>query len=231
MVDKLYSRKRIKLPNFRLMNKLKLTLVIIFFILIFILVYFLFSSYPIFKASCETAASSKSTNIMNEEVTKVMGEYSYNDLISIQKDSQERIVLIEANIVPINEIVSKITANIQKQIDNTPRTTVYINMGSVTGITMLKNTGPKFDIELETAGSVDANLKTEFQPLGINQTLHKIYLELETEIGILTPLNTFGKKVSTNVLLTEAVIIGDVPSTYYNLDGISNTGDLIDVMK
>ena len=230
-MDKLYSRKRIKLPNFKLMNKFKLLIVIIFFILIFILIVFLYSSYPIFKASCETAAASKSTKIMNEEVTKVMGEYSYSDLISIQKDKNERIVLIEANIVPINEIVSKIISNLQNQIDNMPRTTVYINMGSVTGISILKNIGPKFNIELETAGIVKANLKTEFKPLAINQTLHKIYIELETKIGILTPLSTFSKEITTNVLLTEAVIVGDVPSTYYNFDGISKNGELIEVMK
>ena len=230
-MDKLYSRKRIKLPNFRLINKFKLMLVIAFFIIIFILVSFIYSSYPIFKASCETAAASKSTNIMNEEVTKVMSEYSYSDLISIQKDKNEKIVLIEANVVPINEIVSKITSNIQKQIDNSPRTNVYINMGSVTGISMLKNMGPKFNIELETAGSVYAKLKTEFEPLGINQTLHKIFIELQTQIGILTPLNTFGKNIMANVLLTEAVIVGDVPSTYYNLEGISKTGELVEIME
>ena len=104
-------------------------------------------------------------------------------------------------------------------------------MGSVTGISILKNIGPKFNIELETAGIVKANLKTEFKPLAINQTLHKIYIELETKIGILTPLSTFSKEITTNVLLTEAVIVGDVPSTYYNFDGISKNGELIEVMK
>ena len=44
------------------------------------------SAYPVFKASCETAASSKGTKIINDEVNKVMKNYSYDDLIKIARD-------------------------------------------------------------------------------------------------------------------------------------------------
>lgn len=83
---------------------------------------------------------------------------------------------------------------------------------------MLKNIDPKFDIELESAGTIDYNIKTKFESVGINQTYHKIFLELNTNVGILTPFSSFGKDINTEVLLTEAVIVGKVPDTYYNLD-------------
>ena len=91
------------------------------------------------------------------------------------------------------------------------------------GITFLKNFGPQFDIELEAAGNVKTDVKTEFESFNVNQTMHKIYLDLEASISILTPIGSFGKNVNSKVLLTEAVIVGDVPETYYNLEGM--TGD------
>lgn len=59
--------------------------------------------------------------------------------------------MIKAKIVPINEIVSEIVFNIKDKIDNTPEVSVQMNIGKVTGISMLSNIGPKFDIKMETA--------------------------------------------------------------------------------
>lgn len=184
---------------------------------------FIAASYPIFIASCKTAATSKAVNILNEEVANVMNYYTYNDLMKIEKDSNGNVTLMEANTILINQLTSKIVLNIQKRLDNVPTTMVYINYGSVSGITFLKNFGPKFDIELESAGAITTQMKSEFQSVAVNQTIHKIYLELATNVSILTPIGSFGNKVDSQVLLTEAVIVGDVPQTYYNLEGM--TGD------
>lgn len=86
MVDKLYSRWRIKLPKLRELKSVKAILLIAFFSILVSLGMFLKSAYPVFKASCETAASSKGNKIINDEVYKVMQNYTYNDLIRIDKD-------------------------------------------------------------------------------------------------------------------------------------------------
>ncbi|MBR3614198.1 MAG: hypothetical protein IKL55_03360 [Clostridia bacterium] len=86
MADKLYSRWRIKLPNFRELKSVKAVLLIMFFSIVVSVGMFLKSAYPIFKSSCETAAASKGNKIINDEVYKVMQNYTYNDLITIDKD-------------------------------------------------------------------------------------------------------------------------------------------------
>lgn len=219
--DKLYSRRRIKLPDLRFLrnvNSFKAILLIIFFSIIIGVLLFLYTAYPVFKATCETAASSKGNKIINDEVTKVMKQYSYNSLIRIDKDVNGKISFIEADSGKINEIVSQIVYNIQKEFDGLPRINVFINMGSVSGISILKNLDPKFEVELESAGNLNTKVKTEFESVGINQVQHKIFLEIDAKVGILTPLSTFSKDIHSDVLLTEAVIVGDVPSSFYDLD-------------
>lgn len=222
MRGNLYSRKKIRLPNFRELNSVKALLLIMFVTIILSIGIFLKAAYPVFKASCETAASSKGVTIINEEVNKVMRNYSYDNLISVEKDQNGKIAFIKADSICINDIVTKIVSNIQKQFDGIPRISVFINMGSVSGISALKNIEPKFEVELESAGNINATIRTDFQSIGINQTHHKIYLDIDARVGILTPLDTFGKDVSTEVLLTEAVIVGDVPDSYYNLSGFED---------
>lgn len=225
MADKLYSRWRIKLPKLRELNSVKAVLLIMFFTTVISVGIFLKSAYPVFKASCETAASSKGNKIINDEVLKVMQNYTYNDLITIDKDINGKISLIEANSVAINKITSEINSNIQKEFDKIPRITVFINMGSVSGISALKNVEPKFEIELESAGNIKSNIRTEFKSVGINQTHHKIYLDIDARVGIITPFSAFGKDINTDVLISEAIIVGDVPETYYNLEGMDETED------
>lgn len=225
MRGNLYSRKKIKLPNFRELTSVKAILLIMFATIILSIVLFLKSAYPVFKASCETAAASKGVTIINEEVNKVMRDYSYNNLISLEKDQNGRITFIKADSVCINDIVTKIVANIQKEFDGIPRISVFINMGSVSGISVLKNVEPKFEVELESAGSINSSIRTTFESIGINQTHHKIYLDIQSRVGILTPFDTFGKDINTEVLLTEAVIVGEVPNTYYNLNGVEEPSE------
>lgn len=225
MADKLYSRKRIRLPNFRVLrevNSFKIILLILLASVIIILWSFWKTAYPVFKTTCETAAASKGNKIINDEVNKVMKDYSYNSLIRIEKDTSGKISFIEADSSKINDIVSKIISNIQKEFDQIPRINVFINMGAVSGISVLKNWNPKFELELESAGNLNANVKTEFKSVGINQTQHKVFLEIDARVGILTPFDTFGKDIHSDVLLTEAIIVGEVPDSYYDLDGVQD---------
>lgn len=99
------------------------------------------------------------------------------------------------------------------------------------GISMLNKFEPNFQIELESAGNISANVRTEFESIGINQTYHKIFLDIDSRIGILTPFDTFGKDVNTEVLLTEAIIVGDVPTTYYNFDNIDDMKETFEFVK
>ena len=163
MKDRLYSRKRIKLPDFRKINSFKIILLILLVTIIICIIIFLNTAYPVFKATCETAASSKGNKIISDEVSKIMKDYNYDNLINIEKDVEGNITLIKSNAITINEIVSKITKNIQKEFDGIPTITVLINMGAVSGISVLKNLEPRFEVELESAGNLNASLRTEFK--------------------------------------------------------------------
>lgn len=133
-MDKIYSRPRIKLRKFKSMNKKERIKFVIYIILAFIFLLTILvikAAYPIFVATCGNAATSAATNILNKEVNEVMLVYNYNDLVNIGKDHNGRITYIEAKIMPINEIVAKITNNIQEKLDMNPLIPVNINFGTI----------------------------------------------------------------------------------------------------
>jgi len=222
-MDKIYSRPRIRLIRNKKKsknNKIKKLIIFISMVIIFMMAFFIKSAYPIFIASCKNSASSVATNILNQEVNEVMIIYNYNDLVNIQKDDNGNIALIEARIMPINEIVAKITNNIQSKLDLNGTISVRLNFGTVSGISALSAISPRFEVALERAGNVESKINSEFTSVGINQTLHRIYLDLNCNVGILTPFESINEEINTQVLLTETVIVGVVPDTYYNYDNL-----------
>ena len=59
---------------------------------------------------------------------------------------------------------------------------------------------------------METDLKSEFTAQGINQTLHRVYLEVKCRVNILTPFQDIEKEITNQVLLVENVIVGRIPS-------------------
>lgn len=240
-MDKIYSRSRIKipkLPNINLQNspqipeKKKILIIAVSIIVIAIITcnIILKSFSPIYETLCRNRAKSIATVISNQEATKVMKDYTYEDLITIYKDKNENITMIKSNIIPINKIISDVGEYTQKRIDEEGENQVGINLGSFFSSRFLAGRGPKVPLKLAVEGNVKTNLVSEFKAAGINQTIHRIYLQVDCTISILTPINNMEEVISNQVLLAENVIVGLIPDSYYNLEGIekSNAIDLIE---
>ena len=80
---------------------------------------------------------------------------------------------------------------------------------------------PKIDIKTVPAGSVDVKFKSEFISTGINQTKHSIILEVSTSVVVLAPFYTSTETFVNSIVVAETIIVGEIPSSYYDIDGES----------
>jgi len=239
MNSKIYSRPRIRLPKIffsnggdkNLKRKQKIVKIFIIMIIAFSTVKIVLDAIsPIFEALCEDKAKSIATIISNNEATNVMKDHTYDELFTIEKDNDGNITMIKSNVIQINEIISDVAVKIQNSINERGKENIKITIGSFTGSKLLSGRGPGIPIKISSIGNVETDLRSEFSAQGINQTLHRVYLQVDCEVSVLTPYNTISEKVSNQVLLIENVIVGKIPNTYYNLDGIdsSNVLDIIE---
>ena len=136
------------------------------------------------------------------------------------------ISMINANVIPVNEIISDIAIKIQEELNKTDNSKFKIRLGSFTGSKLLSGRGPELEIKMSTIGNLDTDLRSEFFSSGINQTLHKIYLQVKCKVIVLTPFETIEEEITNQVLLSEAVIVGTTPNTYYNFEGIDKNSVL-----
>lgn len=237
-MSKIYSRPRIRIPkifvsdgdkNFR--KKQKIAKIFIIMVIAFSTVKIVLDAVlPIFDTLCKDRAKSIATIISNEQATNVMREHSYDEIFTIEKDNDGNIIMIKSNVFPINEIISDVAVKIQNEIDERGREDVEIALGSFTGFKLLAGKGPGVHIRISSIGNVETDLRSEFTAQGINQTLHRVYLQVECEVSILTPYNSIIEKISNQVLIAENVIVGKIPNTYYNLEGIDKNS-AIDIIE
>mgnify|MGYP005776637317 FL=1 len=185
---------------------------------------------PIFETLCEDKAKSIATIISNEEATNVMSEHTYDELFTIEKDNNGNITMIKSNVIPINEIISDVAVRIQEQINARGRENIEIALGSFTGFKLLAGRGPGIKITISSIGNVETDLRSEFTAQGINQTLHRVYLQVKCQVSILTPFEDITREITNQVLLLENVIVGQIPNTYYNIEGTTqdNAMELIE---
>ena len=128
------------------------------------------------------------------------------------------IKMISGNIFTINEITSDIAINIQKSLDNHEDTFVKMSLGSFTGSKLLSSIGPNIKIGLSSTGKVNTDVRSEFVSQGINQTIHRVYLQIDCKVSILTPYENIDTDVGNQVLLVENVIMGEIPENYFNVE-------------
>ncbi len=232
--EKIYSRKRIIIPrvqyyktnntnkNYKKQKSI-IKILIIFIIEILVARNIINAINPIIDTQCVNQAKNIATIITNEQSSIVMEKYKYEDLATVIKDDNGKIQMVKLNIIPVNEIISDVAIRVQNELNNVETADMGIRLGSFSGSKLLSYFGPKINIKISCIGNVETDLKSEFKSVGVNQTLHQVYLDIGCEVMVLTPYNTKNEKVKNQVLIAESIIVGEVPNTYYNLDGVDSS--------
>lgn len=247
-MSKIYSRKRFILkprnksvskPGLGPHNRFRKTLIIkrktlklLVVVTVAVIMYKMILSYigPVFETLCEDKVKSISTIISNQESTKIMNKYQYEELYTIEKDEAGNVVIIRSNVVPINNMISDLTENIQNRFNEIENTQIEIPIGNLFGTYYFSGVGPSIPAKVRTSGTLDTEVKSEFIAKGINQTLHRIYVNFECYVKIVTPIKNFEKKITNQVIIAEHVIVGNIPDSYYNLEGMSGVDDVLNVI-
>lgn len=234
-MDKIYSRFR--LPRIigiksKLDNK-KIFLIIL--ILIILIAYITAIKIidvinPMLESYARISARATANELSNKAVSTSMSNMTYQDLCEIEKDGSGNIKLLKLNVINVNKVCTDIGLNVQESLNERLKSNFNIKLGTLTGNRFFSGKGPNIEIKMETVGDVETNIKSEFSSAGINQTLHKIYIDIICHISILTPYKDTAEDINLQVLLAEAVIVGNIPDNYYNFNGVTES-DTLNVVK
>lgn len=214
-----YKRKR---------KRLAIAISSIILLFAVVVAYIRFVVTPVVKTVAEEKVRALTVSTVNAAVTSVLeAEPSFVDMVEYGHDANGDLNSIKINATRVNAVMQRSVQKTQNGLSDMISSGVNIPVGSVSGITFLSGKGPNLNVAVIPVGSVDARLRSEFSEIGINQTIHKIYLSLDSTIKIIIPGAGNTIKSSSEVLLVESVIIGKVPDTYLNATTMEDMMDLI----
>jgi sporulation protein YunB len=156
--------------------------------------------------------------IADQAITDVLTEndLSYGDLVTFHTGETGQITALSTDTVLLNLLRSAIFEDISQQVDNLDSRSLGVPFGSLTGIDLLSAWGPRLSVQVLSVASVEGDYRNEFTDAGINQTLHRILLDVTMTARLLLPGGIQEITVSAPVCVAETVIIGQVPQTYLN---------------
>ena len=158
---------------------------------------------------------SESTRAINEAVLSVFESgVSYSDLVTIEKNTDNEVVLLTANSVLSNSLARNTSLLVQAKINKLFENSIEIPIGTLSGVPLLNEMGPTVCIAVSPVGSVSCSFVSEFASAGINQTLHRIYLNVNSRVDLIVPTLHHTVDICTPILICETVIVGKVPQTF-----------------
>lgn len=166
----------------------------------------------------EERIKSDVTDIINDTSIDLYSKnFKYDEFINIEKDNNGKISMIRADTVKMNKLSSELITTCNKKLRNYGSIGVEVPIGYLTGNAMFHSLGPTINIKMENVGHMEANYDSVFESAGINQTRHKIYLNVKSKVKVILPFNDKEIEIVTAIPVAETIIVGEIPDAAINL--------------
>ena len=175
---------------------------------------------PTIKIACESKAKAIGVQVTEETVKEFIEGVEYESLMHVTYNEQGKIIAINANIIELNKLSSEISYRVQEKLNNINKVSVEIPIGTILGVNIFSGYGPSIKVKLVPMGNIESKFDTDFVSQGINQTKHTIYMNIQSTITVVAPFIGSSVKCNSTVTIAETIIIGDIPSTYYNIEDL-----------
>ncbi|MDD2628373.1 MAG: sporulation protein YunB [Clostridia bacterium] len=196
--------------------------IIIYGILLIMYIFFIKQISPTIRTLSDNRAKAIALKATNEAVMEKISEIKYDNLMHVSVGENGKITGLNADVIEMNKLSVEITNQIQEKLLSLEGTKFGIPIGKALGLSVFSGYGPHIIVKAIPMGNVVVDFKTEFKTEGINQTRHRIYIQVKTSVRMVAPFITEIANCESNITVAETVIVGDIPESYYNLQGIDD---------
>lgn len=173
----------------------------------------------------KTQVSNATSDLINDAINVQIeiGDIQYERIVYFEKDLDGRITALKTNMSEINRLKTSILNLINDEILAMDNSQLGIPIGSLILPELMSGRGAEIPIKILSIRNSDAFFESSFSQAGINQTLHMLSMNVLVDVSVLVLGKTESFTVSSQVVVAETVIVGDVPDTYLDSGGLYGT--------
>ncbi len=164
------------------------------------------------------------TQTINSVIMKEYSkQFSYKDIIQVEKDKEDNIVMVRANTLKMNKMACDVALESQNKLRNVGKIGLKIPMGYIMKNNLLAFFGPNITVRMQPIGYIETKYLSSFESAGINQSRHKISVQVKTNMRVMVPFGSENIEMKNEVPISETIIVGKVPETAIDL-GLDKAG-------
>lgn len=169
----------------------------------------------------QTQVKNTTSDLTNDAIARQIaaGDIQYDRIVFFEKDLDGRITALKTNMSEVNRLKTDILNIINDEILALDTSDIGIPLGSLFFPEFLSGKGPAIPVHILSIRNSDANFVSHFSQAGINQTLHRLNMEVSIDVAVLVLGQTGSFTMTSEVVVAETVIVGDVPQTYLQTGG------------
>jgi sporulation protein YunB len=196
-------------------------LFILFLALILGFVFLRSKYFDVITNLAQTQVTNATSDLINDAVAKQIdgGRIAYDRIVYFEKDLNGRITALKTNIGEVNTLKTETLDMINEEILQTDETLLGIPIGSLILPEFLSGKGPRIPVQILSVRNSDATFDSHFTHAGINQTMHRLNMHVLVDVAVLVLGRAINFTVSSEVVVAETIIVGDVPDTFLQAGG------------
>ena len=180
---------------------------------------------PVIRSLAETQVKNATSDLTNDAIAKQIaaGNIAYDRIVYFEKDLNGRITALKTNIGEINRLKTDILNIINDEILALDTSDIGIPLGSLFLPEFFSGKGPVIPVRILSIRNSDAVFASDFSQAGINQTLHRLNMQVSIDVAVLVLGQASSFTVTSEVVVAETVIVGEVPDTFLQTGGSYGT--------
>lgn len=169
----------------------------------------------------QTQVTNTTSDLINDAIDRQIedGTIQYDRMVYFEKDLDGRITALKTNMSEVNRLKTNILNLINDEILALSTDDLGVPLGNLFLPEFLSGRGPEIPVQILSIRNSDASFSSDFTQAGINQTLQQINMQVSVDVTVLVLGQTDSFTVSSQVIVAETIIVGDVPDTYFQTGG------------
>ncbi len=176
---------------------------------------------PVLAAAARYQVRSQVTAAVEQWAARDLQErgVDYSDFVTITRNEAGEITALSADMARLNLLRAELSAHLLERLEDS-QLELTVPVGSLLPLEPTWARGPELHLRALALGTASAEFESEFTSAGINQTRHRLWLELSVPVTVLLPGGGEELTVDSRLCVAETVIVGQVPQTWFQTGGL-----------
>ena len=198
-------------------------MIILISVAIFVcVIIFLGKYHDVIGVLAQTQVKNATSDLINDAIDMQIsnGTIQYDRMVYFEKDLDGKITALKTNMSEVNRLKTDLLNLINDEILAMDSDHLGVPLGSLIFPELFAGKGPCLPVHILTIRNSEADFFSEFSQAGINQTLQKLNMQVSVDVAVLVLGKVDNFTISSQVVIAETVIVGQVPDMFLQTGGI-----------